>query len=341
MRLSPPVKKLFGIALFTSPVIGLLLITPVFIFHTYIKAIYAEAAAEITALVFLVWCVNILLSLPASKSKAAGWVYLLLSYSFSIVFVPVFQMTFYPMVKENDPHQTFHFHVIIFFSVNTVILIIKDLVLTRSKNSMIELENSRLKVKNLEAANERLKQQIHPHFLFNSLSTLKSLIVTSSANAEDYLIKLSGFLRNSISSNTLHTNIISAELEACIDYLDMQKIRFGEALIVEVDIPAAQQNAYWLPAFSLQILAENAIKHNALTIEAPLRISITLQQNIITVTNNIQPKPVTEQSAGTGLANLNERFNILSGEGITIQKTDNTFTVRLKVFDNENCNNRG
>lgn len=206
---------------------------------------------------------------------------------------------------------------------------------------MIELENSRLKVKNLEAANERLKQQIHPHFLFNSLSTLKSLIATSPASAEDYLVKLSGFLRNSIASNTLHTKTIAAELEACMDYLDMQKIRFGKALIVEVDIPPEQQSACWLPAFSLQILAENAIKHNALTIEAPLHISITLQQNIITVSNNIQPKPVTEQSAGTGLANLNERFNILSGEGITIQKTDSTFTVRLKVFDNESCNNRG
>jgi LytS/YehU family sensor histidine kinase len=229
---------------------------------------------------------------------------------------------------------------IVFFSVNTVILVIKDLILTREKNSIIEMENAQLKMKNLEAVNERLKQQIHPHFLFNSLSTLKTLITSSPEKAEEYLIKLSGFLRTAVSANALNAVKISKELNACIDYLDMQKIRFGEALQFEVNIPGNIMEGFWIPVFSLQVLVENAIKHNAFTIQSPLYINIGFVESCIVVSNNIQPKTVAETSAGTGLANLNERYKILSGEEIIIQKTDTNFSVSLKIFDNESCNYR-
>lgn len=250
-------------------------------------------------------------------------------------------MAFSPLAKNASPHQTFHFHLLIFCLINTVILVIQDLVLTREKNTVIERENAQLKINNLEALNERLKQQIHPHFLFNSLSTLKALISTSPADAEEYLIKLSGFLRNSITANTLNAVKVSEELNACIDYLHMQKIRFGEALQFETDIPAAIKGTFYMPVFSMQILAENAIKHNAFGIKTPLLIKIACKEKHIVVSNNMQPRTVTETSAGTGLANLNERYKILSGEGILIKNDGNTFAISLKIFDNENCNNRG
>ena len=341
MQLKPPFKKLLIVSLYTSPVIGALLITPTFILTRYVHGLYAHIVLSMTALIFLLWLCNIAIAALTNKWQVKRAYALLFSYALSIIFIPLFQHAFLPLVNEVGPQQTFHFHLIVFSAINTVILVIKDLVLTREKNAAIALENTQLKMKNLEAANERLKQQVHPHFLFNSLSTLKTLITSSPEHAEEYLIKLSGFLRYSLSSNTLNAVKVSEELNSCIDYLEMQKIRFGDALLFNVDIPEQVKASCWIPIFSLQVLAENAIKHNALTVAEPLRITITFVEGHIVVSNNIQPKLVAEASAGIGLANLRERYKILSGEGILVEQTDHTFLVRLKVFDNENCNNRG
>ena len=121
----------------------------------------------------------------------------------------------------------------------------------------------------------------------------------------------------------------------------MQQIRFGKALQFEITIPDHITESHWIPVFSLQVLVENAIKHNAFTIESPLFIKIEYSDNFIIVSNNIQQKIVAEASAGIGLANLDERYKILSGNGISVDKNDGTFSVSIKVFDDENCNYRG
>ncbi len=281
-----------------------------------------------------------MLTLGASKWQQARRYYLFLSYTVCIVSIPLLQIILSPLVTEVNARQTFHFHLIIFFSINTVIIIIRDLVMMREKNTAIELENTQLKMKNLEAANNRLTQQIQPHFLFNSLSTLKTLITQSPNNAEEYLLKLSGFLRYSLTNNRLNVARVQTELNTCIDYLEMQKIRFGMALQFTADVPADIQTHYWMPVFSIQALAENAIKHNTLTLQQPLQINIGFKENKVFVTNNLQPRAKPETTGGIGLANLNERYIILSGEGIDICQTPNQFCVSLKVFDNENCNYR-
>jgi LytS/YehU family sensor histidine kinase len=206
---------------------------------------------------------------------------------------------------------------------------------------VVEMENSQLKMKNLEAINNQLKQQIHPHFLFNSLSTLKTLISQSSIEAESYLIRLSDFLRSSIAAKAANMVKIGDEVQSCTDYLEMQKIRFGEALQFSINIPPDISDKYYLPVFSLQVLVENAIKHNTLTKEMPLFIDVNFISGMITITNNLQPKKIYEPSAGTGLGNLTERFKLLSGEGIIINSTDKTFSVSLKPLNHENNYNRG
>lgn len=231
--------------------------------------------------------------------------------------------------------------VILGFALNTIILIIQDLILLREKKAIIELENAELKIKNVEATNQQLKQQIHPHFLFNSLSTLKTLINKNPAKAEDYLVKLSDFLRASISSETLNVTKLSNEVKTCCDYLEMQKMRFGEALQFTITIPDEIQNSGFIPVFSLLPLIENAIKHNKLTNELPLNIQINYLNGRIVTTNNLQPKPSLEPSTGFGLDNLAERYKILSGDKITIDNKGNIFSVSLKILDNENSNYRG
>lgn len=339
------IKKLFKVATYLSPVISALVITPKFISGAYSPALYIKAFLMILFIVYIIWSVNILLTYLLSKrntNKDNNLIKYLLSYSVCGIFSFLLsRWIYYMFMMQGEPHRKLqHFHVIIFFSINTIILILQDLILTKERNAIIEIENMQLKMKNLEAYNQQLKQQVHPHFLFNSLSTLKTLISNSPEQAEDYLIKLSDLLRNSISSNTLNVIKVAKELRSCSDYLEMQKIRFGNALQFSINIPTAIADSHWVPVFSIHVLAENAIKHNTFTIQAPLHINIVHQKDMITVNNTMQPRKIPESSAGIGLANLDERYKILCGEGIIINNADNIFSVSIKIFDDENCYHR-
>jgi LytS/YehU family sensor histidine kinase len=212
--------------------------------------------------------------------------------------------------------------------------------LLREKKAMIESENAQLKIKNIEATYNQLKQQIHPHFLFNSLSTLKTLIRKEPKDAEIYLKKLSDFLRASITLNNENIVKLSDELKFCLDYLELQKGRFGEALKYSIEIPEEVKSGF-VPVFSVQHLLENAIKHNALTVENPLLIQVKYNNNRIIVTNNIQAKSDTEETTRRGLANLADRYRILSGDEIIFQSDENHFSVSLKILENEDSNHRG
>lgn len=202
-----------------------------------------------------------------------------------------------------------------------------------------ELEVVRLQSANMETTNQLLKQQIQPHFLFNALNTLKSLIKKQPDIAEYYLIQLSDFLRASISGHRTDVVSIKEELKLCQNYMDMQKIRFGEALQYQVDVPESYLEVYSIPFFSLQPLLENAIKHNELTKQNPLVISILIENDQILVKNQLRLKKNVETSTGNGLTNLRERYRILFKEEIQISQSTEYFTVSLKLIPNENRNN--
>lgn len=287
-----------------------------------------------TLLVLFVWAVNIALTYFIKKSDSTIFRYLL-SYLVCVgVTVVSAQYMFFGALHNgsNTSAKTFHYHLFIFLSINTVVLVLQNLLLVKEKNIAIEQENAQLKVKNIEAVNNQLKQQVQPHFLFNSLSTLKALIKTEPASAEDYLVRLSDFLRYAVSSGRLNTVKVAEEVKLCIDYLEMQKIRFGNALQFNVQIPGAVQQQSHIPTFALQTLAENAIKHNMLTAEAPLIINIEYVNGNIAVTNNLQPNNIAG-IGGLGLQNLGERYKILCGEDIKIEKTGEAFKVTIKVLE--------
>ena len=146
--------------------------------------------------------------------------------------------------------------------INTIVLAILELILVQNHKSEIELENTRLKMSNLLARHQHLQHQLQPHFLFNSLNTLKSLIRTSPAGAEDYLLRLSFFLRSSLTTNELGLIPLADEVQLCRYYLEMQKIRYGNAFNYVMEIPDEVITAAQVPALTLQLLVENAIKHN-------------------------------------------------------------------------------
>jgi len=341
-------RTLLKMAMLTSPVIAILSISPIFIIRTLPLIMFPMAVLMITIVVFCIWCINIFNVKLVENYKLLSkkrFLNYFLSYFFSaFFFVMLFVFFRYFVSKSGSIPNVKPIHspfaaVIMIFSINTVILILLNLFLLKEKKAKVEIENAQLKMKTGEAQNQLLKQQIHPHFLFNSLNTLKSLIKKSPELAEDYLIKLSDFLRISVTSNSNNLLKINDELKICDDYLQMQKIRFGNALKFSFDIPENIYNSGFLPVFSIQLLIENAIKHNILTEENPLQITISYNNERIIVTNNFQPKNNNETVSGIGLTNLAERYKLISGDDIIIHTDNDFFTVSIKILKNEHNNN--
>lgn len=220
----------------------------------------------------------------------------------------------------------------------TILLMLQDFVVTRRLKIETELEYSRLQTKNKEAENLVLKQQIQPHFLFNSLSTLKSLISTDTEKSQTYLIHLAEFLRVAVSHHKTFTATLEEELSVCVNYLEMQKIRFGAALEWEIAIENTQMLSGYVPFLSLQPLIENAIKHNILTRSCPLKVNILQMGKSIEVLNNINSKKYGESSTKSGLANLAERYFLMTGEYISMNNDGKTFSVRFNIISNESTN---
>jgi hypothetical protein len=217
--------------------------------------------------------------------------------------------------------------------INTIVLIILELILVQHHKSRILLENAQLKMSHLMARHQHLQHQLHPHFLFNSLGTLRSLIRVSAVEAEEYLLRLSFFLRSSLDRSEMVLHSLAKEMQLCIYYLDMQQIRYGNALHYHIHIPEQYIPSIVLPAFSLQLLAENAIKHNTLTAEKPLVIHISYHEDgTIQVKNNKQLKAITEPSSFIGLKNLAERYKMISGDDIRIESNEHDFIVTIKAL---------
>nr|WP_294873643.1 histidine kinase [uncultured Pedobacter sp.] len=222
--------------------------------------------------------------------------------------------------------------------INTMIILMHDSVLLYEHKLHSELELSKLKAANAEASNLLLKQQIHPHFLFNALNTLKALYHKDAHIADEYIVHMAGFLRASIYHHTDNIAKLKEEVQVLNDYLEMQRIRFGTALDCSIDVPVETLERYYLPSFSLQPLLENAIKHNNFTLLAPLKVSITQDGDRLLISNNVQKRNITVASTNYGLANLAERYRLCSGDEIKIIETDDIFSVSIKLLNYEDRN---
>ena len=218
--------------------------------------------------------------------------------------------------------------------VYAVVYFLHNFIILQDMKVKVDLENSRLRTVNAETVNQLLRQQIQPHFLFNALNVLKSLIRKYPDTAEESLISLSDFLRASVNQNKKVLVPLAEELKICHDYMEMQKIRFGNALNYQVNITDTESG--YLPVFSLQPLLENAIKHNELTNSSPLRIEISDHTGWVEVKNNLQPKRSLSESTGNGLSNLSERYRILSGDPVQIVENQEEFIVKIKILHAEN-----
>ncbi len=237
-------------------------------------------------------------------------------------------------LRMNKPRFLFFPMALRPLTINLIILTLCELVFLYFRKQKIENENVYLRQMNLEAKNNQLKMQLHPHFLFNSLNTLRLLLKKDADKAEDYLLKLSDMLRFSTTAALQNVIAVEDELKLCIAYLEMQKVRFGSMLHFVITNESLYEAKGKLPVYALQLLAENAIKHNAFTNEEPLVIFIDYDASgrTITVRNRIQPKRTAELTTMSGLSNLEKRYSLLHENGIKIAATGNEFAVTISIL---------
>lgn len=194
------------------------------------------------------------------------------------------------------------------------------------------IKSEKIASAHLETQFEALKKQLDPHFLFNSLNTLASLIDHENEPAQEYLEHLSDVYRYVLETRNRTTVYLYEELEFLNAYLYLNEIRFRENIQVDNEIPR-ELYQYHIPALSLQTLVENAIKHNMVSREKPLFIRIFKDGDYITVSNNKQIKTRLEKSTGLGLNNLIQRYQLLTKQPVKIQNQEDQFIVSLPILN--------
>jgi two-component system, LytTR family, sensor kinase len=199
------------------------------------------------------------------------------------------------------------------------------------QNQRVGIELERARMENLGAQYELLRQQVNPHFLFNSLNTLKYMVESADKHTVDFVLKLSDFYRFTLESRKLDLIRLSEELAILDAYVYLLKARFEEGvdLVIQVD---PEHHTSRIPPFTLQLLVENCIKHNVVSLDRPLRIGVRSEGNSLVVENNFQPKRTPEAGMGMGLDNINQRYLHLLGQKIDIQRSDTTFQIKLPVI---------
>jgi sensor histidine kinase YesM len=201
-----------------------------------------------------------------------------------------------------------------------------------------ELEAALLKKENLQSQLDSLKQQVSPHFLFNVLNTLSSLMRKDVDRAELFLDELSKVYRYLLRNNEDRLIDLDTELEFIASYFHLLATRYGDAIRLQLNIEE-EARSYMLPPLTLQLLIENTVKHNIIEKASPLVVNIQTCGPALTVSNNLQKKIHKPPSNNIGLSNIAAKYKLLNAPDIVITETETMFSViipLLKQLQNEN-----
>jgi LytS/YehU family sensor histidine kinase len=205
-----------------------------------------------------------------------------------------------------------------------------DYTISKYKESRAEKEN----IHQLSVAQEYdlLKSQVNPHFLFNCFNTLSSLISVDKQKAELFLNELSKVYRYLLQNNEQGVSTVENEIKFICSYFKLLKTRHGEAVQLNLQIDKRYE-PYLLPSLSLQLLVENAVKHNALSKSKPLIIDIfTTAGNKLVVNNNLQRRTVKVLSNKVGLENIRAKYELLQQQGFQVMEDEKNFTAVLPLI---------
>ncbi|SDG67869.1 sensor histidine kinase [Psychroflexus sediminis] len=196
------------------------------------------------------------------------------------------------------------------------------------------IRSAQLQKENFQAQLQHLKNQVNPHFLFNSLNVLGSLIKKDRAQAVVFVNRLSDVYRAFLDFSDQQLIPLEKELELTKAYIYLLSTRFGSNIRFDIDVESKYLSCQ-LPPGSLQMLVENAVKHNASTIRNPLIISVFTEHQKLVVHNNIRPRKEGVKSTGSGLVNIKKRYRFLSNQEVELKENSSEFTVKLPLLKAE------
>jgi len=249
----------------------------------------------------------------------------------NVVMGQVFKKTFDDeMLGITMADKLIHSNSAAIFCTITIIAIYESIYFMHElRNSVQETEN--LKRESLAAQLNALRTQVNPHFLFNNLNTLCSLIPDDPKQAVDFVQQLSKVYRHILEVKDEKSIPLKDELEVLKAYAFLLKTRFGNNLEIDINVAAEKMQKKIVP-LSLQLLMENAIKHNIVSADKPLKIDVYAANGSLVVSNNMQKKNQLHESTGIGLDNIRNRYKLLSDKVVEVTENGNNFTVSIPLL---------
>lgn len=319
---------------FSSLLIGVLASIPNILqwSHNFVKLNVDVSIAFLFSLVL--WYYNLYLLPKYSKLNDNGKSFrkrLLLSFFFGVgimMSLVIAHHFLFPQFKFSSMMMMYQFRGIF---INLTIFMFLNFLYQNFNTQQVLFKYHRIKADNLNAQFELLKQQVNPHFLFNSLNTLQAMIDDNDSETSEFVQNLSLFYRYSLVSKKNNLIQIQEEITILESFVFLVKSRFEEGVNISISIDCQTKLTY-IPPFTLQLLVENCIKHNVVSFEKPLLIQIYEEKGFIIVKNNRQLKNNKSKSIGIGLANISGRYYFSVSKEIEIIANENEFCIKLPLI---------
>lgn len=297
----------------SSIILGLLSSVPQ-LASSQFNALEAVVNAGITAaFAVMMWYFNIyMLSLHSDKSRKQSISYTKLLSSLLFGLIIMFGLAYVQqlILSHIDFGPVMLMVELRGILINLVFYMFLNLLQQNYQNQHVNMELERIRNDNLSAQFESLKQQVNPHFLFNSLNTLKAMVESGDSQSVNFILKLSNFYRFTLESRKLDLIHVKEEIEILNAYLFLQKARFDEGFTFKTTL-SDQVLDTLIPPFTLQLLVENCLKHNVVSLQRPLNIRIYQEGEKIVVENQVQPRTGEAPSLGLGLKNIALKYSHL------------------------------
>lgn len=301
-----------------------------------------HALFTITGITFIIWEGNRLLEpvirklVRADKHRIRFVIYFFIAGGLVGAIATIFMVSLTGLVLLDFPLreniQPFKLNLIYATLANLFLHLLNTIFLYFHNYKIQWMEAEELRRISSQAQLQLIKNQVNPHFLFNNLNVLSSMVIRDNPDANHFIEEFSKVYRYILSNQESELVLLKSELEVIEPYIFLLNKRFSKGLEVDINIEDCYKEQYIIPV-ALQMLIENAIKHNVVSLARPLTIRIYVTgDSFLTVSNNFQPKKSVEPSTQIGLQNISKRYNLVNGSNIRINKTRDHFEISIPLL---------